>query len=126
TRLSLGALVEPAGNSAADRFVRVLEAYPASPEALAGVNDICDELAARIDTATRHGDGAGALAAYQQAQRLADRAGIRQQPFWTPFVERVRQRVRQELARSASRPARLATLKPIADALELVLPHAQV
>jgi hypothetical protein len=123
TRVALGALTEPAGNSAADRFVRILQVYPNSPEALAGMSDVCDGLASRIDEALDRGDGARALGLYQQSQQLADRAGIRQQPFWTSFVDSVRQRTRRALARAVLRaPARLPALKPMADALELPLP----
>ena len=121
--LSAGALIEPDGNSAAARFVRVLDVYPDNPEALRGIRDVCDTLGARIATTVRHGDGSAALDLYQQAQRLADRAGIRQQAFWPPFVQKVRQSVRLALRRAEGQPARSAALKPIADALGIVPPE---
>ncbi|HET8897216.1 MAG TPA: bifunctional serine/threonine-protein kinase/formylglycine-generating enzyme family protein, partial [Rhodanobacteraceae bacterium] len=123
TRLSLGSLVEPVGNSAADRFATVLASYPDNPEALAGVRAICAALNRQIGEAITQGDGIAALQVYQQAQRMADQSGIRQQPFWTTFVAQVRRDMQAALIIALARPQRLARLQPMTHALDLALPQ---
>lgn len=124
TLLVSGALMQPAGASAADRFVQVLETYPSNPEALTALSELYDAVAKRIEQALNRQDDAAAANLYAQAQRLADRAGIRQQTFWAPFVHTVETSVaRALLAASHDAPQRLATLTPLADALRLDIPE---
>lgn len=122
-RLSLGALTEPLGNNAGDRFTRILQAYPGNPEALGGLATLYQKLGGTIGDALSHDDVDQALVLYQQAQQLADRAGIRQQPFWQPFVNDVKSRVQRKLAAASRKSqAQLNALKPMADAFQLAIP----
>ena len=126
-RLSLGSLVEPAGNSAADRFSRILQTYPTNPEALTGLQGLYEQMGQRIDKALNGEKVAEALHMYQQAQQLADQAGIRQQAFWLPFVSTVKRSTTRSLQR-ASRQAqvKLDALAPLARALDLAVPALQM
>lgn len=122
-RLSLGALTAPQGNNAGDRFTRILQAYPDNPEALGGLATLYQKLGGKIGDALSQYDGVRALELYRQAQQLADHAGIRQQPFWQPFVNDVKSRTQRNLAAASRKSqAQLDALKPMADALQLEMP----
>lgn len=101
TKLHAGALVEPAGRSAADDFQRVLKNYPSNPEALSGINAVLNAFAKRIEHALDSGDTQQTLQLYQQAQTLASRGGVREQLFWPAFVDQVDAAVARTLKRSA-------------------------
>lgn len=122
-RLSLGALVDPPGNNAGQRFAKILHTYHNNPEAIAGLASLYDKLTGRIDRALADNDGASALHLYQRAQQLASDAGIRQQEFWQRFVNGVRERTSSHLQR-ASRHSQgaLDALQPMAQAMNLAVP----
>ncbi|HET6633050.1 MAG TPA: bifunctional serine/threonine-protein kinase/formylglycine-generating enzyme family protein [Rhodanobacteraceae bacterium] len=123
-RLQAGALATPDGKAAADDFLRVLRTYPANPEALAGLKDVFAALQQRIEQALANGDDAGATEQYRAAQRLADRGGIRERPFWPEFVAAIRAATSKTLARAArGAPQRLDGLQPLASALDLPVPQ---
>lgn len=125
-RLSLGALVDPPGNNAGQRFASILHAYPNNPEAIDGMSALYDKLAKKIAKALTGNDGQQALQLYQRGQQMADRASIRQQPFWQAFVASTREAATKNLARASRQSQdRLDTLRPIADALDLAVPKLQ-
>lgn len=126
-RLMLGALVLPAHDNAGDRFATILETYPGQPEVVAGLASLFDKLARDINQSLQRGDAEAALLRYIRAQELANRAGIRQLPSWSPFVEHVTAKVAAALD-DASRhaPGRLTELAPLAEVLGLVVPEPRV
>ncbi len=123
-RLSLGALVDPPGNNAGQRFAQILHAYPNNPEAIAGLTSLYDKLSTRIDRALADNNGAKALHLYQRAQHLANEAGIRQQAFWQQFVSGVREGTQRSLKQASRRSQdALDALQPMAQAMDLGLPE---
>ncbi|MGB8635086.1 MAG: bifunctional serine/threonine-protein kinase/formylglycine-generating enzyme family protein [Rhodanobacteraceae bacterium] len=126
-RLSLGALVDPTGNNAGERFARILHTYPGNPEALAGLDALYQKLSDKITDALDDKRTDEALQLYLKAQQLADRAGVRQQIFWQAFVRRIRDRTQNALDRASRQSqANLDRLNPLADAMDLDVPNLQV
>ena len=126
-RLSLGALVNPTGNNAGERFARILHTYPGNPEALAGLDALYQKLSDKIAGKLDDNKADEALQLYQKAQQLADRAGVRQQNFWQAFVRRSKARTQSALGR-ASRQSQtsLDRLTPLAEAMGLDVPDLRV
>lgn len=125
-RLVLGALVLPAYDNAGDRFATILETYPGQAEAVSGMASLLDQLAQDIAEKLQRGDAEAAMGLYAKAQQLANRAGVRQLPSWSPFVDRVRNIVATSLDdASRNAPGRLSRLAPLADVFGLPLPKPQ-
>ena len=70
TRLASGALVQPAGASAADRYRTVLKMQPGNAEALIGMQRIADTLIASAERARKSDDVDGALRFLDQARSV--------------------------------------------------------
>jgi len=70
TRLASGALVQPAGSSAADRYRAVLKQQPGNPEALIGMQRIADTLIGNAERARKADDVDGALRFLDQARSV--------------------------------------------------------
>lgn len=123
TKLHAGALIKPENDNAANDFQRILKAYPNNPEALSGMNAVLDTLGNRIEHALDRGDTRQVFKLYQQAQALANHGGIRKQPFWSAFVDRINASVAKTLERSAhATPEHRADLQKLATAFDQSLP----
>jgi hypothetical protein len=70
TRLASGALVQPAGSSAADKYRTVLKQQPGNPEALIGMQRIADTLIGNAERARKSDDVDGALRFLDQARSV--------------------------------------------------------
>jgi len=70
TRLASGALVQPVGSSAADKYRAVLKQQPGNPEALIGMQRIADTLIGNAERARKSDDVDGALRLLDQARSV--------------------------------------------------------
>lgn len=120
--VSLGRLVTPAGNNAAEHYLAILSTEPHQPEALKGVARILDLLALDAAKSIGRGDMAQAGTAITQGVDLAEHAKVLSSPTLAEFAAPIHRAIeaRRDLTRDPLDVAQIQPLQPLLPILRKV------